>query len=204
MARDRGHEVGPPADFHKRKIQLRSITAPSWWRIHRSTLGACNFSEDAGNRFSSRGLGVLYLGGDEVTAFWEIFWDDLATRSPEDRRISRAKLNVRAICTAALQRPAHVFDATDGASLKRVSAPAATFSTSYANCQAWALALFSHPSAPEGILYASARHKTGQCLALFAGRFDCGHVGFSGSVPIADSAAIVTAIATDDVQVIDD
>ena len=205
MAEDRGEAALPPADLARRVLSLRAVPKGGpWWRIHRVGAGPCHFSEDASNRFSAHGLGVLYLATADVTAFWEVFWDDLGTRPPGERRISHARLNARAVCSASLQRPVAVFDATDPRSLKAVSAPTATFSGPYAVCQAWAGALATHPSEPGGLLYPSARHKDGVCLALFAARVACKDLRFGAGTRVGDRAQILDDIARDDVQVLYD
>jgi hypothetical protein len=204
MSIDRGRPVAPPADLASRDFPLQKIPrGEGWWRIHRASLGPCYFSEDTGNRFSSSGLGVLYVADRRVTAFWEIFWDDLATRAPNARVIARAKLNQRALCSASLVRPINVFDATNATRLRDVGASAATFGGDYDNCQVWAKALYSHPSRPMGILYSSARDPGRACLALFASRTGCTDLRFGTSKPVGRSLSILKRIADDHVKVID-
>ena len=204
MAEDRGKAHSPPADLATRELPLAELIPESWVRIHRATNEACFYSEDSSNRFSSPGLGLLYLADAPVTAFWEIFWDDLGSRAPNDRRIARSKLNRRVVSSALLQRPLQVFDATDSHSLKAVSAPTASFTGDYARCQEWALGLHEHASKPHGILYPSARHGGGRCLALFARRTQCSDVAFAPATPIADSSEIMRAVLADRAVVLDD
>lgn len=203
MARDRGEPL-PPADLTTRELRLATLPLGPWSRIHRSTLEPCFFSEDTSNRFSSAGLGVLYVADGPVTAFWETFWDDLGTRPPDERRISRRKLNQRVIRDALLRRPLRVFDATDSDSLKAVSATIGTFSGSYAICQAWARALHDHPSNPAGIRYPSARHGGGLCLALFASHITCDDFSFEPATVISEFNPILHAMLSDRIDMLDE
>jgi hypothetical protein len=145
----------------------------------------------------------MYLAKEEITAFWEVFWDDLGTRPPRERRIARAKLNERALCRASLTRAVAVFDATHSGRLKDVSAPSLTFSGEYANCQSWARALFAHPSNPDGLLYPSARHVGGACLAVFHRRTTCQDFMFGLDAGVGDSKAIVDGIEREHVKLLE-
>jgi len=203
MANDQGAAVPPPADLHERPLQLKKLAPGRWWRVHRASLGPCYFSRDPGNRFSRVGLDVLYLADRQVTAFWEIFWDDLATRPPAERRIARARLDERRMAPGRLKRTVAVFDATSAKQLKIVGAPTSTFSSDYGNCQAWAAALAAHPQKPEGILYPSARTLGNQCLALFRSpSLDCRTLAFGPSVSISKSAEILADLADQHVDVL--
>jgi RES domain len=205
VAHDRGGPVPPPKDLGKRSLLLSHLPLERrWWRIHRATLAPCHFSVSPGGRFSSPGLGVISLAAERITAFWEVYWDDLGTRPPSERRIARTRLTERVICSAVLKRSVAVFDATSAPRLKDVSAPASTFSGDYENCQSWARALFDHPSKPDGLLYPSARHKGGVCLALFASRAACSHFEFGPGKGLADSMTIMRRIERDHVRLLGD
>jgi hypothetical protein len=204
MAHDRGEPRPPPADLAIREVPLTDVVSTPWFRIHRTTFSACFYSEDPAHRFSNPGLGVLYLADAPITAFWEVFWDDLGTRAPDERRISRAKLNQRVVRTASLQRSLRVFDATNPRSLKAVSATAGTFSGGYSICKAWAKALHDHDSTPEGIAYRSTRHGDGRCLAMFAERTRCEDIAFGATTPLGASSDILRAVLADHVDVIED
>ncbi len=202
MANDRGKSVGPPLDLWDRELHLVSAHT-RWVRIYGPKSGPCYFSPKPSNRFSSASLGVLYLGDAPATAFWELFWDELGTRRPGDRRIGKARLDEREVCAAVLGRRLQVFDATDAKAMNAVSAPSATFSTDYDTCQAWALALSAHPAKPDGILYESARSKGAKCLALFGGRVQCPDITWSAGRLLTQEVAILTALMDADVDVLD-
>ena len=203
MSQDRGRPVAPPADLDRRAFEPARIEpGTKWWRIHRTTQGPCYFSKSPDNRFSSANLGVLYLADDPCTAFWEVYWDDLATRPPDQRRIAAVKLDERSYCRASLRREAAVFDATNQQSLLDVSAPGPTFSGDYDLCQKWAAALSAHPRAPQGIKYRSARRTGNVCLALFEPPFACRDLRFGASRPVGASKRILRELEAFDVSVV--
>jgi RES domain-containing protein len=204
MAKDQGEPQRPPTDLAARKVHLSELPAGRWSRIHRATLDACFYSESPGNRFSSSGLGVLYLADAPLTAFWEAYWDDLGTRAPDDRRIGRSRLNQRVVRGVEMNRVLRVFDALDATSLKVVGAATGTFSGNYSVCQDWAKALYDHVSKPDGLLYPSARHGGGRCLAMFAARTDCGDLTFDLATPVGESVELMRALLGDRVEVLDD
>jgi hypothetical protein len=204
MALDRGGPVLPPADLDRRALRLRSLRPRVWWRIHRASLGPCYFSEQTENRLSSPGTAVTYLGQDPLTAFWEIFWDDLATRPPDERRIGRVKLNARRLRSVKPRRTFRILDATNPRTLNLLSAPAGTFSSPYPVCQAWAAGLARHPARADGILYLSARQQGGLCLALFGARVDCGALRFDTGTAVGDSSAIVNSLSEYRVKILAD
>jgi hypothetical protein len=188
-----------------RQFNLRPVSPKLWWRIYRAGFGPCYFSEDPDNRFSTPGLGVLYLADRQMTAFWEIYWDELATRPENERRIPRSTLNERRVTAVRPRREFRVFDATDAKTLKAVGAPAATFSADYDNCQSWARALADHPKKPEGILYHSDRNAGCDCLAIFKRpTVDCTVFQCEPGIGVADSFEIVANLKDDGVEVLDD
>jgi hypothetical protein len=176
----------------------------TWWRLHRVAHGACFFSRDVSSRFSSEGLGVLYLADAEVTAFWEVYWDDLAMRPPGERRISTAKLAARAVTRVTLSRDVRVFDTTSPHALKAVSASAGTFLGDYEVCQRWARALEAHPDRPEGILANSTRDAGARCLALFEGAWTCAAIHLSAPKAASDSLAILASLNDNNVEILAD
>lgn len=135
---------------------------------------------------------MLYVADSRITAFWEIFWDELGTRAPGDRRIDGRKLMQRRVSRLEVEAR-RIFDATDPNTLNAASAPSAAFSGDYAKCQEWALALFEHPQKPDGILYESARTKGARCMALFDERevaVSCPREG----VPLFESRELLGAL----------
>ena len=150
----------------------------------------CFYSPSPSSRFSSAACPILYLGDKTVTVFWEIFWDELGPLAEPDRLLSRNKLISRDLVSVNAKRSFRVFDATNARVLKAVSATPGTFTASYDICQTWALAIMNHPDRPEGILYPSARHKGGLCLALFEGRTICADLDFADQATAEEASAI--------------
>ncbi len=178
MAQDQGRPVPPPADLNKRKLRPADVSPQNWRRLFANKHESCFYSPSPSNRFSSAACPVLYFGDRTVTVFWEIFWDDLGPLAEPDRLLSKNKLIARDVVGVNAKRRFKVFDATNAGALKAVSATLGTFTGDYAHCQAWAIALLNHPEKPEGILYPSARHKGGVCIALFEGRTVCADLDF--------------------------
>jgi hypothetical protein len=112
--------------------------------------------------------GTLYLGASADVCFWEVFWDDLATRPPAERRLSHKKVIERTAWTTALPAALSLVNSTHPAGLQEMGAHGGTFRGPYSVCQAWAKALREHPQKPHGILYESVRLTGGLCVALFA------------------------------------
>lgn len=204
MANDRGKPAKPPVGLRARKLPLHELRPSAWWRMHRAKQAPCFYSEDPVNRFSSPGLGILYLADTPETAFWEIHWDELGRLPPEERRIAESKLNQRVVRAARVRRTLRVLDATNRHSLRAVSATAGTFTSTYAVCQTWAKALATHPATPDGIIYPSARSAGARCLALFASRTKCDDLVFGTETPVGASPEILEALLADGVSVLVD
>ncbi len=173
MALDQGNAVEPPADLAARKLTLKQIEVdPAWSRIGKTIHDPLFFSDSPGWRFSAKDMpGVLYVGDEAETCFWEVFWDDLMTRPEKDRRLDAAKVAERSVWVLSLPRKLHVVNTLEAATMHELSAPDGTFQGPYINCQRWARALRAHSDKPDGILYGSARRTGHRCLALFEERF---------------------------------
>lgn len=195
--------VPPPEDFTARSLPLTDLAPSAWSRVHRAVFDPGYYSESEGNRFSSAGVGVLYLADRPLTAFWEIHWQDLGGRQHGERRLSRVKLRQRVARAASIKRALRVFDADDARTLEAAGAAAATFCGDFANAQRWARELFQHPSRPDGILYSPAR-AGGRCLALFHGRADARDIGFGVATEIESSPEIMAALVDERVELLAD
>lgn len=171
MALDRGEPALPPADLAAREIHAFTELSLRWQRIGQTRFAPLFYSQSDGWRFSAPDMpGVLYLGDSAQTCFWEVFWDDLATRSANERRLDFAKVQERSLWELEIPSGLRVVDTTNAATQRAMSAHGGTFLGSYAVCQRWARALRQHPARFDGILYASVRDMPGRCLALFAER----------------------------------
>lgn len=168
MARDLGVSKPPPADLAARSFPLTDAPLREWRRIGKTKHDPIYFSVDDGWRFSRADMpGTLYVGETAEVCFWEVFWDELVTRPEDERRLDRARVDERSIWRLELPRELRLVNTLDPATLRCLEAQSGTFLGPYSICQDWAKALRSHPCRPDGILYESARHRGGRCLALF-------------------------------------
>lgn len=203
MGSDKGVPTPPPADIATRTLPLENFTFEDWRRVHKASFGACYYSGDPANRFSSPGCKLIYVGDTPSTAFWELYWDDIATVAPPHRQIAKAKLAARKMCAVWANREFRVFNATKAKSLRAVSANAAAFIADYENCQAWAAALQAHPQQPEGIIYPSVRNQGGVCIGLFEGRTSCADLLFTDMGTLDQVQAVSALLTREKVGVLD-
>ena len=202
MALDQGHAQPPPSDLSKRTLPLVRLDAvpgvgsASWWRIGKSRFPPLHYSSDPGWRFSRRDMpGTLYLGESTAVCFWEVFWDDLATRAPSDRRLDYAQVEERSAWEAVVRGDIQVVDTLDAEGMIEIGAHGGTFSGPYAICQDWAQAMRGHPSKPAGILYESVRQIGAKCLALFQ-EYEGSHApAFGAGVRLIDQPDLLTLLA---------
>lgn len=197
MALDQGKPVPPPADLNSRTIEILPDGGYEldWSRIGQKKYSPIHYSQDSGWRFSSSRIpGILYLGDDAVTCFWEVFWDDLITRPLADRRLDHAKVDARACAQVVVPRGLRIIDTRDAEVLRTISAPHGTFQGPYTNCQAWAEAFWNHPVKVHGFLFDSARNAGGVCLALFEDRMATLNIVATAAVPLLESQSIATEI----------
>lgn len=160
----------PPGQFDIRKIRWEQAIPVDWWRNHPKVHSLpLAFTQTTG-RFSGADLpfGVLYLGSNPVTCFWESgLGRDLNARMPDDLAISESDLKSRFQYRVKIEtKGLRIFNASDSAARRSIGAKtAACFSADHAVSRMWAKAL--HGAGADGILYESTRHSPGLCLALF-------------------------------------
>lgn len=191
MASDLGHAQPPPADLARRQLPIvlwnEQGTGP-WFRIGKTRFKPGFFSQDPGWRFSSKDMpGTLYIGDSVETCFWEVFWSDLATRPPAERRIDMSKITERSAWRLAATANVLLVNTFDPEGMREMSAHSGTFLGPYAICQAWAKAIREHPARPHGILYESARNRNALCVALFEERCGTVELDFTDQTPPASS-----------------
>src|SRR5262249_36298747 len=141
--------------------------------------------------------GLLYLGEDPATCFWEVFWDTLSTVGFE-LRIDQKKILERTLYRTNLRRNLIVFNACNPAHLKRIQADAVgCFNGDYAICRGWASLVHAAPENVDGILFPSARAGAKRNLALFGGRVQPTDVEFitPGTKLLADASIAELLIA---------
>ena len=157
-----GHHPAPPADLANRTLPITKFRG-AWFRVHRTALGPLHFGKSGSNRFDAPAgeFGVLYLARHEAGAFVETFGHATGIRV-----LDTTELATRALSRVEASRPLRLIDLR-GKGLARLGADAELLSGDYGLSQAWALALYNHPTAADGIVY-RARHDPDQfCAALF-------------------------------------
>lgn len=156
----------PPGNLARQALPLR-VTSQSWFRFHRADHAAIYWGLDPRRPFAYRfdapngEFGVLYVGGDEHAAFIETFGHNTGLR-----RIGTEDLAARRLARIDVARPLRLVDLS-GPGLARIGADARLFAGDYSVAQQWALALFRHPAAPDGIYYPSRHDPQRACAALF-------------------------------------
>jgi hypothetical protein len=159
----------PPPDLASRRLPRRTLAAETaLWRIHDDRRDPVWFGPAPGvaarNRFDAPAgeFRVCYFGLSAEAAFAETF-----LRNPGRRMLDRTLLGSRALTVLRNRRPLSVVR-LHGPGLARAGATAeVTHGPTYDLARAWSLALWSHPSRPDGILYTSRHDDEEVCLALF-------------------------------------
>jgi len=189
-------EGAPPA-----ARQIR--TGRYWYRIAR--LGPLYFSSDSNVRFSCPGIpgGVLYLGHDPETCYWEVFWDSLASRE-EELRLPKKYISERKVHRARITRTIKVFDAANPVLLKAIGANGVgCFNGPYDVARTWTAHLYAWDPTLDGIRFPSARAGGGINLALFGGRVAPKDIAFEkGGTSLERDAAITKLILRENITLI--
>jgi hypothetical protein len=167
----------PPPDLASRRLPLRTIVAETaLWRIHDDRRDPVWFgpAPDAGarNRFDAPAgeFRICYFGLSLEAAFAETF-----LRNPGRKIVDRTLLGSRALTVLRNRRALSVVR-LHGPGLARAGATAeVTHGPDYGLARAWSLALWSHPSRPDGILYSSRHDDDEICLAVFDRASDAIH-----------------------------
>lgn len=152
----------PPGDLSKRRLPLVH-RGGEWLRIHNIKHGPIYFGRSGANRFDAPGdkYGVLYVGATCEAAFIETFGHATGVNF-----VQQTELDVRAISVIGITRDLALVDLT-GQGLARIGADERLSSGSQITGRLWSVALYEHPSKPDGLLY-RARHDPSQlCAALF-------------------------------------
>jgi len=132
--------------------------------LHAAQYGALFFGKTGAYRFDAPGgeFGVLYVGANEPCAFIETFGHATGTNF-----VTTGELQVRCLSRVEASRPLRLVDLS-GEGLARLGADARlSAGESYDAPQAWSLALFQHPDAPDGIAFTARHDPQRLCAALF-------------------------------------
>ena len=163
MARPRPEpHPDPPADLSSRSLPLKESSGP-WTRVHARNRQALFFGRTGDNRFDAPdgSYGVLYAAEDTLGAFVETFGDPL-----DIRLVSRADLAKRCLARITSTRRLRLVDLT-AKGLRQIGADARLTSGDRTLAQRWALALWHHPSKPDGIAYRVRHDPSKEAVAIF-------------------------------------
>lgn len=161
-----GPHPEPPADLASRELPITEIgTGEVWFRLHRAEHAPVYFGRSGRSRFDAPNaeFGVLYLGDSPHCCFIETYG---RVAGSEARIVTRSDLSVRRLAVVAFHRALRVVDLT-ASGLAKLGADNRLCTGDYGVAGRWTLALWSHPNAPDGLLYRSRHDPSRMCLALF-------------------------------------
>lgn len=148
----------PPADLGSRSLPIGEFRSP-WFHCHTLRRGPLNFNRRSTGRFNAPNgkYGVLYLSTSPEGAFIETFGQSSARGDAGVRFVTRDALDSRCLCVLQSQ-PLRLVDLSGtGLALIDADARLCTMTDDPGLPQRWALAIWSHPEQPDGLLY-RARH----------------------------------------------
>jgi hypothetical protein len=188
----------PGREFAGRALTLTRLRAGSRWRRiharrHADALGhgtgLSRFSDPTGAAF-----GVVYLGCSAKVAFVETVLRDRADGRTDQFVIEMAELAQRSLATVVLARGLRVIDLTGDGRLTLGVPSDVSGARDQTLSRAWSLAFHSHPSQPDGVLYAS-RLNGERCLAVYARAVP--RLRVVASVPLLEAGAELDVILDD-------
>jgi RES domain-containing protein len=157
----------PPASIPGALPVTEIAQSRPWWRIHRSEHPPVFFGPPEGQpptyRFDAPGgeYRILYLGQTLSAAFVETL-----LRNPRIPFVERAELEKRSSSLLTHHNALKLVDLRGGG-WSRIGVDSRLTSGSYTRAGQWALALWSHPDQPDGLLYRSRHDPNHICAALF-------------------------------------
>jgi RES domain len=152
------------------KVSLPIISVPpqtDLYRVHDKNRGPVFFGPGAGKppayRFdpASGAFGVLYVAPQAEAAIIETL-----LRNPQRLTVDYKAIETRALSILKTKRDIRLVQAT-GDGLSKIGTTAALSTGPYEPCAQWSDALYQHPDAPDGILFASRHNPETHCVALF-------------------------------------
>ena len=169
-----GPHPDPPSDLRQRALPITDYSS-DLYRIHRLKRPAKFFGRSRMHRWDAPGgeFGVMYTGATPSVSFAETLLPAPGTLATITVSASGATVPVSGSMVAsyglALVTPGEPLRCVDlhGPGLARIGADGRLTSGSHLVTQRWSVALWSHPSAPDGILYHSRRDPDDTALAIF-------------------------------------
>lgn len=169
-----GLHPDPPPDLSQRSLPITDY-ASEGYRIHRLRHAAKFFGRSRTHRWDAPHgeFGVMYTGATPFVAFAETLLPAPGTLAAITVSASGATVPVSATTVAihglalvTLVEPLRCVDLRGGG-LARIGADGQLTSGSHLVAQRWSLALWRHPSTPDGILHHSRRDPDDTALAIF-------------------------------------
>lgn len=159
MARPEPGPLHPPTDLHDRKLLLTSWVA-RLYRVHSRQRDPLFFGRTGVNRFDDpqAAFGVLYASANLDGAFSETFAGVSSLSVPA--------LSARAWSELTPTRDLNLCDLRRHG-LARIGADGRLCTGSHAEAQAWSRAIWSHPSAVDGICYHARTNLSTTSVAIF-------------------------------------
>lgn len=183
----------PPPDLDRREIPIGTVPPVRIYRIHRSGYTPLWFGpapdQPPAYRFDAPTgeYRVCYFGRTPEASFAETF-----LRQPPVRLISMEDLASRSLATFRLTRSLRLVS-LNGPGLAQLGATAEIASGDYPLCRAWALALWRHPSAPDGLMYRCRHDDESFAIALFDRAAE--GVALGASIPLHHQHALLGWLA---------
>ena len=157
----------PPEDLHEHALAIVELLLQPLWRIHKRVHDPYFFGPPKGVRPTSRWdapggeFGVCYLAvGDPRIAFAETLLRGRSTL------VSEADVETRSLARFSAVEPLRLV-MMHGTGLRRMGATAAVSSGPHEYSRPWSLALYRHPSQPDGIIYRTRHDDDGFGVAVF-------------------------------------
>ena len=151
----------PAPDLQKQDLPLLAYGEPLF-RIHRSDRDPAFWGKIGDNRFDAPAgeFGVLYAASDEYGAFIETCGGLL------NRTVTSSFLGARGWARVTTARDLKLVDLS-GSGLARIGADERLCSGEHDVAQQWALALWQHPDAADGLLYRARHDPSRTSIAIF-------------------------------------
>jgi hypothetical protein len=178
----------PAPDLQKHGLPLRAY-GDTLVRIHRSDRQAAFWGKTRDNRFDAPGgeFGVLYAASDHWGAFIETCGGLL------NRTVTASFLGARGWARVIPARDLRLVDLS-GSGLARIGADERLCSGEHDASQQWALALWQHPDAADGILYRARHDPSRTSVAIFDRAASAVEVVRDGELLADANTALLAAI----------
>lgn len=164
-----GAALPPPKNINSIRIPIVDISAGDpLYRVHSSAYGPIFYGPGANKpptfRFDpqSGNFGILYISPLPDAAMIETL-----LRNPERTIVDyKRDIQPRSLSTLVANRNLRLTSML-GENLSTLGLTAAISTGPYGPCAKWSDALFNHPTAPDGIIFASRHNPDELCIALF-------------------------------------